>query len=451
MWNPEEFKSRSPYVLALGFGTLIALIGVLTFGTMRRARAIYTEMEATQESYLQTESFRTDIAADMYLADILVRDYLLDPSPHNAPLHRQQLLDLRASLQQRLDLLATRMPHSDSPGLVRLQDEVQGYWDSLDPIFEWTPKEKAERSWRFLRRKVLPRRRAVMELAREVARMNRENLDRERSRIQESQNVLQRFLLRMMAFALSFGTAVALLTTYRVSTLEKRHEAQRKRIEQTEDNLRRLSRRLVQAQEVERKALSRELHDEVGQTLTALGIEIANLEKARNSDADGFLARIEDSKRLNAEAMRAIRDLAMGLRPSMLDDLGLQPALEWQGREFSRHTGVPATVQVHGSLDHLSDAQRTCIYRVVQEALTNCARHAQAHNVLVSVHAEDHEVVVVVQDDGVGFDPASRLRGGLGLLGIEERVQALDGAVHISSKPGNGTTLRVEIPVSVAA
>jgi len=451
MWSAEAFKSRSPYVLVLGFGTLIALIAVLTFGTIRRARAIYSEMEATQEAYLQTESFRRDIAADMYLADILVRDYLLDPSPQNAPLHRQQLLELRGSLQQRVDMLANRMPQSDSPGLARLQDEVQGYWDSLDPIFEWTPKEKAERSWLFLRRKVLPRRKAVMDLAREVARMNRENLDRERNRIQKSQNVLQSFLIRMMAFALSFGTAVAALTTYRVATLEKRHEAQRKRIEQTEDNLRRLSRRLVQAQELERKALSRELHDEVGQTLTALGIEIANLEQARHTDSNGFHTRIEDSKRLNAEAMRAIRDLAMGLRPSMLDDLGLEPALEWQGREFSRHTGVPATVQVHGSLDHLSDAQSTCIYRVVQEALTNCARHAQARSVLVSVHAEDRQVVVVVQDDGIGFDPASRLRGGLGLLGIEERVQALDGNVKFDSQPRHGTTIRVEIPVSVAA
>src|SRR5437762_12534891 len=130
--------------------------------------------------------------------------------------------------------------------------------------------------------------------------------------------------------------------------------------------------------------------------------------------------------------MRALRDIAMGLRPSMLDDLGLEAALQWQGREFSRHTGVPARVEVEGTLDHLSDAQRTCIYRVVQEALTNCARHAKAKHVLVSLRADEHGVVVVVQDDGIGFN-ATAARGGLGLLGMQERVQELDAIVSLTA------------------
>ncbi|HET7871016.1 MAG TPA: sensor histidine kinase, partial [Terriglobales bacterium] len=307
------------------------------------------------------------------------------------------------------------------------------------------------RSWSFLRRNVLPRRQAVMDLAREMAKLNRDNLERERKRTQTGQQVLHNFLNRMMWFALAFGTVVASLTTYRVALLENRHQQQRDQIEQTEDDLRRLSRRLVQTQELERKALSRELHDEVGQTLTALGIEIGNLEKLRVADRDSFASRLEDAKRLNTEAMRTIRDLAMGLRPSMLDDLGLEPALEWQGREFSRHTGVPAAVQVNGVLDELSDTQRTCIYRVVQEALTNCARHAQAKRVLVSVHAEGSRVVVVIQDDGVGFDVGAKIRTGLGLVGIQERVQALEGRVRIASKRPQGTTLRVEIPLGSTA
>jgi signal transduction histidine kinase len=443
-------KSRSSFVLALGFGTLIVLIAVLGFGSIRRAQAIYREMEVTHRTYLEAEGFRRDIARDMYLADILVRDYLLDPSPQSAPLHRQELLEIRGSLQERLDLLERHVGDTDSPGTQRLRAEVQAYWDSLDPIFEWTAKDKAEQSWGFLRRKVLPRRRAVVDLAREMAKLNEDNLAREQQRIAASQQGLQSFLLKMMGFALSFGSVVALLTIYRVVVLERQRDEQTKRIEQTEINLRRLSRRLVQAQELERKSLSRELHDEVGQTLTALRIELTNLESVRTSDASAFRARLEDARRLNTDAIRALRDLAMGLRPSMLDDLGLEPALEWQGREFSRHTGVPATVQVKGSLDDLSDAQRTCIYRVVQEALTNCARHAQARNVLVSVQSQGNRVVVVVEDDGVGFNPGLRSRTGLGLLGIEERVQELDGKMSISSGQNKGTTLRVEVPVGRA-
>ncbi len=119
-----DMKSRSSFILAAGFGTLIVLIAVLGFGAIRRARAIYNEMESTQQTYLEAEAFRRDITADMYLADILVRDYLLDPSPQSAPLHRQQLLEIRNSLQERLDLLAQRIGESDTRGMSRLQTEV---------------------------------------------------------------------------------------------------------------------------------------------------------------------------------------------------------------------------------------------------------------------------------------------------------------------------------------
>ncbi len=438
-------NSRSSlFVLAIGFGVLIVLIAILSFGAVRRADAIYRDMQAAQDSYSQTETLRRNMVFDMYLADILVRDYLLDPSPQNAPQHLQELLVIRDSLQKRLDQLSGRRPKGDGSRLARLQAEVESYWDSLDPIFEWTAKEKAERSFIFLARTVLPHRDAVVSLAREIASLNTENLARERQRLQSSQQALHTFLLQVMAVAVIIGIAVALLTIYRVRVLDNR-------IEETQNDLRRLSQRLVQAHEVERSALSRELHDEVGQMMTALGIQLGNLDTLRTSDEAAFRALLEDAKRLNTNAMRALRDLAMGLRPSMLDDLGLPAALEWQGREFSRHTGVPASVNVTGGLDDLNDAQRTCIYRVVQEALTNCARHANAKNVAVSVRTAKDDIVVIVMDDGIGFKPSGSNRGGIGLLGIKERVQALHGRLHISSAPRKGTTIQVQIPAGMTA
>jgi signal transduction histidine kinase len=443
-------KSRSTFALAIGFSILVVLIGFLGFGAIRRADTIYAEVQTAQESYLQTEAVRRGIVTDMYLADILVRDYLLDPSSDNVQSHRDELLKTRDSLQTRLDHLSEVVGESDSPRLARLQEEVEGYWDSLDPIFEWSVQEKSLQAPTFLRHTVLPHRQAVVNLAREFARINDENLLRARQRLQVSQQVLHDFLMRMMAFTLGLGIIVAVLTTRRVAVLERKHQEQTKQIEDSQHNLRRLSRRLVQAQEVERQALSRELHDEVGQMMTALGMELGHLETLRQENPDAFRARIEDAKRLNADTMRAIRDLAMGLRPSMLDDIGIEAALQWQGREFSRHTGVPATVRVNGSLDYLSDSQRTCIYRVVQEALTNCARHAKAGHVLVSLRADERDVEVMVRDDGIGFN-ASAARGGLGLLGMQERVQELDGKVEITSNRNGGTTIRVELPIGVAA
>ena len=437
-------NSRSSlFVLAIGFGVLIVLIAILSFGAVHRADAIYREMQTAQDAYSQTETLRRNMISDMYLADILVRDYLLDPSPQNAPQHRQELLVIRDSLQKRLDQLSVR-PKGDTSRLSRLQAEVEGYWDSLDPIFDWTAKEKADRSWIFLARNVLPHRDAVVSLGREIARLNTENLARERQRLLSSQQALHTFLLQVMAVAVIIGIAVALLTIYRVRVLAKR-------IEETQDDLRLLSQRLVQAHEVERRALSRELHDEVGQMMTALGIQLGNLDTLRTSDETAFRARLEDAKQLNTDAMRALRDLSMGLRPSMLDDLGLPAALEWQGREFSRHTGVPASVNVAGALDEISDAQSTCIYRVVQEALTNCARHANAKNVAVSVRTAKESILVVIRDDGIGFKPSTSKRGGIGLLGIKERVQALHGKFHISSAPRKGTTIQVQLPAGIVA
>src|SRR5204863_1083191 len=145
-------------------------------------------------------------------------------------------------------------------------------------------------------------------------RINDQNLASARKRLQGSQDVLHSFLMRMIAFTLGLGILVAILTTHRVALLERKHDEQTKQIEQTQNNLRRLSRRLVQAQELERQALSRELHDEVGQMMTALGMELGHLETLRNGSLEAFRTRIEDAKRLNSDAMRAIRDLAMGLR-----------------------------------------------------------------------------------------------------------------------------------------
>jgi len=444
-------KSSSSFVLFIGFGALIIVTAVLGIGATRRADAIYRDMRIAQETYSQTESFRRGIATDMYLADILVRDYLMDPTPESVPRHRMELVAIRDSLQQRLDQLSSFIPEENNSRIELLQAEVEAYWDSLDPIFEWTAKEKANRSWAFLARRVLPRREAVVSLAKEMANLNNEVLQRERQKLENSQKVLHDFLMQMMVLALAFGICAALLTTHRVIVLERKHDAQRKQIEDNQNNLRRLSNRLLQAQEHERQALSRELHDEVGQMMTALGIELGNIEDLKDADDRSFRERVNDAKRLNGDAMRTIRDLAMGLRPSMLDDIGLEAALQWQGREFSRHTGVPANVEVQGSLDDLNDAQRTCIYRVVQEALTNCARHANAKHVVVSIRNKKGYVVVIVHDDGVGFNAQMTLRGGLGLLGMQERVKALDGVLDISSEPRGGTTIRVQIPIGAAA
>lgn len=159
--------------------------------------------------------------------------------------------------------------------------------------------------------------------------------------------------------------------------------------------------------------------------------------------------RLEETAQTSEQALRTVRDIAMGLRPSMLDDLGLAPAIEWQARDFSRRYGIPVSVQLDGELEQLPDAHRTCVYRVVQEALTNCARHAHAGEVRIAVHGRGDRLTITVQDDGVGFSPTASRSRGLGLIGIEERVKELGGTATVFSQLGKGTTIAVDIPLLV--
>jgi signal transduction histidine kinase len=179
--------------------------------------------------------------------------------------------------------------------------------------------------------------------------------------------------------------------------------------------------------------------------LTALRMEIANLGRIAPHDSERFREHLKQAKEMAEGAMKTVRDLAMGLRPSMLDDLGLGPAVEWLGREFSRVSGIPVDVVVHGQLEALSDAQKTGLFRVVQESLTNVMRHAQAHRVVVELRESEDRIELTVRDDGRGIR-GGRERRGVGLLGMEERIRELGGVFSVVSAPGAGTTVRAEIP-----
>ena len=161
-------RSRSWLVLSIGFGALILLIGLLGFGAMRRAQALHDETVSAQDAYLQTDAVLREIPADLYLGGILIRDYLLDPSHLMAPAYREELLARRSSIQQRLDLLAQRLGKGESARLLQLRAELQAYWESMDPILSWSPTQKTALSWLFLRQQVLPRRQAVVGLAKEI-------------------------------------------------------------------------------------------------------------------------------------------------------------------------------------------------------------------------------------------------------------------------------------------
>lgn len=200
------------------------------------------------------------------------------------------------------------------------------------------------------------------------------------------------------------------------------------------------------AQEEERKQISRELHDSVGQLLTANGLQLRALLSNRLLPEE-LRSHLDETCRLNAQALRQVRDLAMGLRPALLDDVSLVAALEWQARQFSRQTGISAIVEATGEAVDLPEANRICIYRCVQEALTNCAKHAHAKNVRILLSVSTTAAYVVIEDDGIGLDVVTCSKG-IGLVGMRERVDGVRGTFSVAARNQGGTALTLRIPVT---
>lgn len=207
---------------------------------------------------------------------------------------------------------------------------------------------------------------------------------------------------------------------------------------------------IINAQEQERKRIARELHDETSQVLTSLLISLAVLEETTTTPEGR--ERIAETRALAHQTLRAIRNLSIDLRPSALDDLGLLPALRWYVKEYQQKSSIQVDFQAIGFKDRLSPEMETALYRVVQESLTNIAKHAQAHHVTINLREATDAVYATITDDGRGFDieelqkTTDRERG-LGLVGMQERALLLNGTLTINSKPNGGTTVHVSIPL----
>jgi len=205
-------------------------------------------------------------------------------------------------------------------------------------------------------------------------------------------------------------------------------------------------RRVVDAQELERRRLARELHDETGQALTSILLGLKTLEET--VDGDEPRTAVGELRELVVRTLQDVRRLAVELRPKVLDDFGLVPALERLTETFGEQTGIQVRFESGLSGERLPAEVETALYRIVQESLTNIVKHARAGNISIALTRKPAAVAVVVEDDGDGFDPADIREGGYGLEGMRERVGLLDGRLQVESGEGVGTTLVAEIPLT---
>jgi signal transduction histidine kinase len=222
-----------------------------------------------------------------------------------------------------------------------------------------------------------------------------------------------------------------------------------------QEQLRLLSRQLLSAQEQERMMISRELHDVVAQTLTSINVRLANLKKEAMSNTKGLDRKIARTQRLVEKSVNVVHRFARELRPAVLDDLGLIPALHTFLKGFRHETGIRVSLSAFAAVEQVNGDKRTVLYRVAQEALANVARHAQASRAEVKIQKLDDAVCMKIRDNGKGFHEESALRAKrgkrLGLLGMRERLDMVGGKFSIQSTPGRGTTILAQIPLGQAA
>jgi signal transduction histidine kinase len=432
-------------VAAVALGGLLLLIYTSVAATSRKAEEIYAQLDQLNAHHRSVEAKLRRLRSDVHLSGIYIRDYLLDTDREEGPFYRQKLTDLRESQRSAVDQLRVLLPRDAAGRLDTLDRSIDAYWSAFEPLFEWSLYEKIVRSARFLKQEVLPRREAVLNITREIEQLNNANLSAQRAEATRRLDSFRQDLHDRLWRTLALGFIVALVAVLRLRSLERRSDEQRTHAEHAEQEMRVLSQQLVAAQEEERKKITRELHDHVGQMLTALRMEIGRADRARGKSEPQLAQAISEARHLLDTILRSVRDLVMGLRPSMLDDFGLQPALEWHIRDFRRRFGMKVDLSISGPIDALPDTVRTCVYRIVQEALTNCARHSQATRINISVRYDGPTLDLAVSDDGIGIAPS--VSRGVGLVGIEERVRELQGRFEVRSLKPRGTELHATLPV----
>lgn len=431
--------------LLSGFAVTVGLWLFAGYRLTQRMVDVDTQSTAINARYMGAQELLSNVRAQILLGSVTVRDALLDPDPTTVGAYRMRFDDSFAVADT---ALKQYVPVINSPaeerGVDALRREIDAFHAAMLSVFDTDATRWPDTRRAILKEQVVPKRDVVLRVSDQVQTLNRLAFVQQRTETVDLYRMAERRAWQRLGWALAASLAVGLVGMLYAGRLERRVKRQRIRDLQMTTDLHRLSGRLVTAQEDERRAIARELHDDVGQALTALRVELAMIQRAPEFPVR-FQESMESARSIAEATLRTIRDMSHLLHPAVLDDLGLIPALEWQLNNFSVRHGV-ATQLIHDGTDgRLAQELETAVYRIVQEALTNVAKHARATRCDVYLQGLAHSVVVTIEDDGSGFDPLNSGRG-LGLISIRERATQLGGTIRIETAPGRGTRLLLELP-----
>ena len=440
-------KLTSTQVLGCGFAVILGLLVYSAFEASRLQRAGGERQALAYRRFIRQDDAITAIRRTIWLGGTYARDFFLNRNPAGQERFSAQLEELRRTGSQSLRILREMSPARFS----HLQTEP-GFDEFILELrqLESPPTEGIPTAAVFIEEILIPRRLALLAMSEDFRAAVRQELVDAQTRFDVERASAARTLLFLLAAALFFGILVALASLRYATRLERERQRHVEAISLANQELENLSARVLEIQEQERRTLSRELHDEVGQTLTALRMEISQAIHLVPESANR--ERLQRARQLAESTVRMVRDISLMLRPSLLDDLGLGPALQWQLERFSIRSGIQYVFEGADAGERLSDPVKTCVFRIAQETLNNCEKYAQASRLRVILRHDDGRVSLDVQDDGLGFtlDRRGLPSRGTGILGMKERAQKLGGTLSIDTRPGGGTRVTLLLPVEDA-
>jgi signal transduction histidine kinase len=439
-------------ILVLGFSAIFGLWLISAYVLGQRVIEADNRVAAITTAFTEGEEVLFGIRERVLLSSILVRDAALTERPETSTTSREQLQQIREDVERRLQQYR---PNVDSPleqeHWARLAAELDEYWTSLSPLM--TGQLNGSAAPAFVRNAVIPRRELVLRVSDDLRVLNQDALREQRTAVAELHRAIRERLWWTSGVAVVFGLGIALLATKYIGRLESWIRQQHRQEREHKRELQRLSADLEDAREQERRSIARDLHDEIGQALMTIKLDLGLVDRSVQLSGPPAAA-LTEARSSTDTAIQTVRDLSQLLHPPMLDDFGLAATLQAYVRAFSERTGVRTELVLDRMEARAPSQVEVCAYRVIQEALTNVAKHAHATSCRVYLHRLPYSLLATVEDDGKGMAGAtadgSDTPRGVGLLSVRERVTRAGGTVNLESHVGRGTRLTVELPVSVA-
>ncbi len=441
--------------LFVGFGLICATWLFAGYYFTRRMADLQSRATAISERYTRGQDLLTTVRSQVLVGSVYVRDALLDSDRGNADEYRTKLEEAYRAADRALQQYE---PVLDEPTerarVARLRGDIDDFRNTVLDVLSTDSSQWPIEARTLLRRQIMPKRESVIRITDEAQTLNRTAFVQQQSEIAAVYRSTQRGLWESFGVAVLVSLGIAWLAATYVGRLEDKIHAQRVKEADNARDLQRLSMKLITAQEEERRSIARELHDEVGQALTAIKVELAVAQRAIAA-AGAPASTLDDARSIAEGVLHTVRDLSHLLHPALLDDLGLVAAVNSYVNGFGKRHNLRVDLLHERMDDRLQPETEATAFRIIQEAMTNIAKHARARSCRVYLQRLMNTILVTVEDDGIGFGVGMADRTdaerGLGLIGIRERVARLGGTLRVESAPGKGTRLTVELPARLGS